>query len=196
MNNFKKRIIFITVIIVLVVIIAILIYYLLFKSVAEPTVNENVNGNLPYNPPINLNTNNAIPSAGEQVFVIPSQDETQVKVISQNFSEKYGSYSNQSDLENFSDLLSLSTSAMQSYLQNLIKTVDSESDDYYHGITTKTLKVAIINISDSSAETLVTTQRTETDESQNILNKVYYQDLKLNLIKSQDQWKVDGAWWQ
>lgn len=192
----QKRIIFIAIGIILIGLIILLIYWLLIKEKPAVPSNVNINKALPYNPPA-LNTNTGgFKTPTEKNIVIPSTDEIQIKTLSLNYSEKFGSYSNQSNLANFSDLMSLSTPSMQNYLNNLINIINSESDAYYHGITTKALNVQILNQSNNNAETKVTSQRQETDESQNILNRVFYQDLKLKLVKSNDQWLVDGAWWQ
>jgi hypothetical protein len=197
----QKRILLIAFIILLIILVLILIYYLFFQKSGgggEININANTNVALPYNPPLNGSTNAGFQAVlnTNQIITPPSTDEVQVKTLSINFSEKIGSYSNQSDLVNFDDLFNITTANMQNYLSSLIATVNSEDDSYYHGITTKSLKVEISDLTDNTAETVVTTQRVETNESQNILNKIFYQDLKLKIVKSQGQWLVDGAWWQ
>lgn len=192
-KRLKKILIIALVIFGLVLAIVLLLNYFKKPPTAVNQENENKNTNTAVTPPLdqNLNNNQAVGPI-EPVNL----DEATIKTVSLNFSERFGSYSNQSALENFSDLELMTTPALRNYLLTLKNQIDSENDAYYHGISTKAIKVEILNITENAAETMVSNQRVETNESQNIANKVTYQDLKLKLIKNNGQWLVDGAWWQ
>lgn len=198
MNKRQKKILIIALAILLIGLILLLLFLYLSQKSKKPAVtngNTNINSTLPYNPQI-TNANQGFKTP-EKALTTPDPNETQVSVLSKNFSERFGSYSNQSNSTSYLDDFALmATAGMQNYLNNFIKTITSENTSNYHGITTIALKVEIKNLGDEQAESLVTTQRTETNESQNITNKVYYQDLKLKIVKVNNQWLVDGAWWQ
>jgi len=176
--------------------IIVLIFFLTKKTAPSLPANENLNGALPNILPVNINGGQGLKAPEAVIAEPPSTDQTYLETLSLNYAEKLGSYSNQSNLANFLDLFDWSTNSMQSYLNNLIEGLNNESDDYYHGLTTKVLNVTINSLSSDLAETVMTTQRQETDESLNILNRITYPNLKLKLVKSGDQWLVDGAWWQ
>ena len=182
--------------VILIGLIVLLLFIFFFKQKEPAVVNANINKTFTYNPPFSEIKQNLNTASLAVLAVPPSADEVAVRVLSLNFSERFGSYSNQSDLANFSDLINITTATMQNYLDNLQKTIKAEDDSLYHGLTTKVLKVEVKNLNGDNAETLVSTQRQETNASQNIFNRISYQNLKLKLVKNNSQWLVDGAWWQ
>lgn len=115
------------------------------------------------------------------------------------FVERFGSFSNESDYENLRDLEVFMTVAMQNwtegYIKDKLKENELVSSDYY-GITTKALATKIIDfIADKEANISVSTQRQEsTGSTKN--SKVYYQDILLNLVKVENEWKIDAVYWQ
>ncbi len=198
MDKRQKKILIMAIAIILIGLIILLIYLYLSQKIKRPELingKGNVNAVLPFNPSVS-NTNGGFKTV-EKEIILPGTNETQVQVVSKNFSERFGSYSNQSNFDEYlNDLTMLTTTGMEDFLKNFIRPIQTENPSYYHGFSTKVLKVKIIDLKSETAETLVSTQRTETNESQNIVNKIYYQDLKLKIVKVNNQWLVDGAWWQ
>jgi len=120
--------------------------------------------------------------------------------IASSFAERFGSYSSQSEYQNLDDLESFMTVDMNSWVTGQYKgdleKAHPEFGDYY-GIVTKAISANMESKNDQfdQAVVMVKTQRQEFVGDLNTPN-VFYQNIKLELIKSADQWKVDGAYWQ
>lgn len=112
------------------------------------------------------------------------------------FIERYGSFSNQGNYENVTDLYPLMTAQMRreadAYVREL-KTIRSDTSVYY-GITTKSLSSSVSLSGSNRATVLVTTQRQESAGAGGG-TRIIYQDATLNLIKIGADWKVDSVKW-
>ncbi len=192
----RNKIIILVSVAVIILIIALLIWFF-SKSKSEPPIAGLVNTNQGVSGPSEL------PSAS---LVIPEYDASLVKdkeldaglrAIAFTFSERFGSYSNEGNFNNVESVNSIMTARMRAWVTNyLIQQGERQSDAVYYGITTKALSVNISKFDENSgrAEVIVTTQRQENlGSTENA--KVYYQDLKLDLVNSEQGWKVDSASW-
>jgi len=121
--------------------------------------------------------------------------ETDLRSIALIFAERFGSYSNQGNFSNLNELESLMTVKMKAYA-DILKSKSAASDIYY-GITTKALTVKIESFEEAAgrSEITVTTQRQES-KGTTLNPEIFYQDLKLQLVKTESGWKVDSATWQ
>lgn len=122
-----------------------------------------------------------------------------LKRLASAFAERFGSYSNQSDYGNISDLKIFMTQKMKSWADNYISQSREKKIDtsIYYGITTKSI-TSEVNKFDSDvglAEILVKTQRREATGTTNNFT-VFYQDIIINFIKETGAWKVNSAFWQ
>lgn len=114
------------------------------------------------------------------------------------FVERFGSYSNQGNLENLSDLLPVMGDSMKAWAQ---KQIDEQKNKpfqtVYHGVTTKSLQYTLSTYEDAKgvAEMKVSTQRKELIGSSTNA-RVYNQDIVIKLVKKDTAWVVDGAYWQ
>ena len=141
---------------------------------------------------INSNTNTAVSDPD-------TKTKNELRNLAMNFAEVWGSYSNQSDFENITDLKTLMTSKMSewadSYQKNAKK--NQPTSQIYYGITTKAISTALNSFNDSKgqAEFTVTCQRQESTGT--VANsKIFYQDIIINFAKESKVWKVAGAYWQ
>jgi len=111
------------------------------------------------------------------------------------FTERYGSYSTESNFSNFADVRSLITDR----LANQLRAVEGRgvTNTTYIGLVTKALQYTLVdeNNAQTSAMVKVRAQRQET-KGVSATPRVYYQDIKLSLIKIDDAWLVDQADWQ
>lgn len=116
--------------------------------------------------------------------------------LSRSFAERYGSYSNQSDFVNIKELYPFMTATLRAAMQELIndQSAVSATEEGYVGVTTRATGVRVISSSAARAEVLVATQRSESGQGQQ--DRVYYQNLKLNLVTEGGQWKVEEAEWE
>lgn len=114
------------------------------------------------------------------------------------FAERFGSYSNQSNFENLSDLMPFMSESMRSWAKEKINSAkNTPTPTLYKGTTTKAISHTVLGLDTEreTAEIRVTTQRKElVGTSANF--KVYNQDLLLNFVKEDGTWLVNSAVWQ
>lgn len=114
------------------------------------------------------------------------------------FVERFGSYSNQGNFENLSDLLPFMSDTMRVWAEKEIKKqMEKPFQELYRGVTTKALSYAVTRYEPEkkSAEMKITTQRKELIG--NTVNaRVYNQDVIVTLAHSDGVWLVDSAFWQ
>jgi len=119
--------------------------------------------------------------------------------IAMAFSERLGSYSNQSDYGNFTDLKIFMTPSMQSWVDLYIQDLKKKATDYntYFGITTTSLLSEVKSFDDKTgtADILVTTSRREsTDKIDG--GTAYMQKIRIGMLKVNGEWLVDNAYWE
>ncbi len=200
--NFKEiskrnRIIIIIFIVIVIAVIIGLIVWLFIKSRTQPT------SPLPTNVNQGLIIPMELPSASlgtPEVYISPIDDfelESELKAIAFTFAERFGSYSNEGNFSNIEAVNNLMTVRMKVWMDNYRYQQSSRtSDSIYFGVTTKALSININSFNEVSgqSEIIVTTQRQESrGNTENV--KVYYQDLKLNLVNIAESWKIDSAEW-
>lgn len=111
-----------------------------------------------------------------------------------NFAERFGTYSSDQPGENIKQLFGVCTTKMVNYLNQIAIDYQAKS---YTGVTTKSISYDLSDFADSQAEVLVHTQRQETRAiDSKLITETVYKDIKINLIKNDKQWLIDGAYWQ
>lgn len=136
----------------------------------------------------------------ERTVPILVSEEEQIKQASleslaQTFTERYGSYSGESDFGNVKDVLPLMSAAFAARSEAMIASGSSSSGGYY-GMTTNVLNVTVDAMDETAGVAVVSvnTQRVEaTGSAQN--TEVSYQTLVLDFVREDDAWKVDAANW-
>lgn len=114
------------------------------------------------------------------------------------FVERFGSYSNQGNFENLSDLLPFMSSSMRSWAEKRVaEQREQPFQELYRGVTTKALSYALSSYEpeEGRAEMQVSTQRRELIGS-TVNARVYNQDIVVKLVKDDGAWVVDSAFWQ
>jgi hypothetical protein len=114
------------------------------------------------------------------------------------FTERFGSFSNQTDFVNITDLKSAMTSSMAAWADKFIADAREQgTSTVYSGTTTRALTPTVEAFDEKAgtATVRVGTQRRQ-DASGTVAGEVYYQDIVLELIKVNGEWKVDSAEWQ
>lgn len=187
-----------------------IIYMYFFYKPARPNVSENEEENQIVDDS-NLNgkglkpnkTNNQPEVAVVEVEnKLPPKNEVNkedLKRMASSFAERYGSFSNQSNFGNISDLKVFMSSNMQAWADDYVKEEIAKKSDssIYYGVTSKAISQEIVNYdeADGSAEILVHTQREEATGTTSNISR-FQQDIKLMFIKERKAWKVNGAYWQ
>jgi len=205
----RRRIIILIIILLLLLIIAALIYLYLnyFQKQIIAPVNQNINISVPLAPTVIPPTtyNNpdvyVLADVENTAKTAPSSERTKQNIlfIASSFSERFGSYSNQSDFKNFDELTVFMTDQMNTWVTSYKEKLKNQYSDLnkYYALETKVISTQVNNLDDKTgkSEIMVKTQR---QEFNNTINnpRIFYQNLLLKLIKVNDEWKVDGAFWQ
>lgn len=189
---------------ILIVVIGVLVilglFYWLFLRESftpqSPTTKTNVN--VVALPPVTL-PNSTTVSATVPEASAEEKLRSSISRLAAAFAERYGSYSNQGNFDNLSDLESLMTEKMWAETENFIEQSKASAGDssVYFGITTKAISVNIASIDEGAGTAKITigTQRRESSGSMADSSAIKYEDLELFFLKVNDEWKVDTAKW-
>ena len=126
-------------------------------------------------------------------------NETDLEKRAKAFAERFGSYSNQSNYSNFSDLEIFMTKSFvewsKSYVEELRETAPSY--EVYYGISTRALTTELISFDEATgqAEINVLTERSESSADGGDLEP-YQQTILLEFNKLANDWLVDAAYWE
>jgi len=205
----RKKIIWL-IIILLLLIIAVLIYLFLtyFRQSSEVKTNLNANLNqagLPAQVPgPNVFNKPDLGVAAEiqglnQGKAVSETEKQNVLFVASSFVERFGSYSNQSNYKNLDELNVFMTASMQNWIIRYKEDLKKQNPDIntYYALETKAISTQVRSLDEKAGrgEILVKTQRQEFKNS--ITNpRIFYQDILLNLVKVDNQWKINGAYWQ
>jgi hypothetical protein len=120
--------------------------------------------------------------------------------IASSFSERFGSYSNQSNFSNINDLRIFMTANMQNWADKFIADQRAQDKDtsIYYGIITKSVTGELMDFDDDQGKAviLVKTRRREAISSTNNTTNVFDQNITVYFIKENGAWKIDNAVWQ
>ncbi len=120
--------------------------------------------------------------------------------MARSFAERFGSFSNQSNFSNITDLKMVMSEDMQSwadaYIEKNRKT--NLANDVYYGLTSKALSTEVEKFNDSKGEAVirVETRRREAMGTTNNASKLFSQEILITFIKENKAWRVDSAYWQ
>ena len=119
-----------------------------------------------------------------------------LEALARTFTERFGSFSNQNNYQNLSDIYVLETPDVQKWSATYLGKLRSENPPSgpYYGITTRVLNPEVKILDADNAEAVVSTQREETGADGT--SKIYYQNLELKFKRLNQQWLVDWVKWQ
>lgn len=190
----RNKIIIFSGIIFVVILLIILIIWLTSRDQQEPLT--------PPADPSKINIPVVLPqsSAVKTSPAVPPSEASlaaSLKSTAMSFTERFGSYSNEGNFNNLNDLRAVMTLKMNAWVDNYIASQQSAKNESYYGVTTIAISSKIVTLSKElgQADILVSTQRQATKGS-TINPRVTYQDLEIELVNTNDGWKVDSAQWQ
>ena len=200
-NNRKK--IGIALIILGLIIIALIIYFGFIKKDQEgPIVIETPIVETPLTPELDLGTPGDAPRtwqpnlSAEAVHIF---NETDLEKRAKAFAERFGSYSNQSNYSNFSDLEIFMTKSFADWSKSYAEQLRASAPSYetYYGITTRALTTEVLSFNEVSGEAKinVSTERNESSVNGGDLEP-YQQEITLEFNKVGTDWLVDAAYWE
>lgn len=116
-----------------------------------------------------------------------------IKNQTKNFVERFGSYSQEANFSNFDELLPVVTSNVASWLKSYPQQLKEKNGTDFVGVTTKVVTQKILSVSPTSATVMASAQQeiTRTGGTTRV-----YKDIKVNLVFANDEWLIDGAYWQ
>lgn len=114
--------------------------------------------------------------------------------VAKMFVERYGSYSNEANFQNLKDVLPLMTDSFAQKTNQFIEKLNPP--ETYYGVTTSVLIVKVEKMDDVAgiATILLNTQQ-EIAENSPQNTRIEYKEIRLELERVDDVWKVDSATW-
>ena len=117
------------------------------------------------------------------------QEQLYVRQLAGIFTERFATYSSQNNNQNITDVLNLATEKMGGWL----KSQGSADSTVYKGVTTEVIAGQVESLVDDTAQVRVDTRRLIEDlNGQKTENK----SATVKLVKSGEDWKVDGFYWE
>lgn len=119
--------------------------------------------------------------------------------IAASFAERFGSYSNQSDFSNLTDLQMFMTDKMSKWADSYIDDHRGKAGgEIYYGIITKAVAKETKDYNDAGEQVvvLIQTRRREFIGSSNNSSSAFNQNVTITFKKERGAWKVDSATWE
>lgn len=188
----KKLIVFVVLIVGGLLLIGVLLFNIYRQVRPEAAVNKSA--------PV---VNEPVVSSPEPVLT-PEQTarmkaEDEIRRLAIMFVERFGSYSNQSTLNNVTELTAMMSENMKAWAEkysgDLLKEFSAAKE--YKGISTRVISSAFQSFDPAKglSEVLVVAQREEVKGLKSEPN-VFYQQMFLTFRRFGEIWKLDGAYWQ
>lgn len=113
------------------------------------------------------------------------------------FAERLGSFSNQSDYGNVTDLKIYMTSTMKDWADKYVADLRAQkySGEYY-GILTVALTTKVLNYDEKAGKAKIEVMTERREGTADILGTAYLQKMTLELVKINNEWLVDSAFWE
>lgn len=137
----------------------------------------------------------SVPSGNTNVNRVSLPPDRQAIIfVARNFTERYGSGSNQNGGSNLIEAQLYGTTLFNNFLHTqAIQAQQAAADPVYHGTISKALAFQVLKQSATSATVLVSTQQTIITGS---VTTTATKDLLVDLQKIGSDWKVSGAVWK
>ena len=202
MDNNRKKIGIVLIILGLLIIALIIYFGFIKKDKDEPIVIEAPVVDLPLPTGDDLTSPGDLPRSWQPNLSAEAEhvfNQTDLEKRAKAFAERFGSYSNQSNYSNFSDLEIFMTKSFADWAKSYVEQLRESAPGYevYYGISTRALTTELISFDESSgrAEVNVLTERNESSANGGDLEP-YQQKILLRFNKLANDWLVDAAYWE
>lgn len=122
-----------------------------------------------------------------------AQKEVALKNRVKLFVERFGSYSPGANFANFDEIKPIVTPSVATWLEKYKKQLAEKQAPDFLGITTRVISQQIVSSDNTHASVIASTQREEISASG---SRLYYKDMLVKLVWQDNEWLVDGAYWQ
>ncbi|MFA5023968.1 MAG: hypothetical protein WC523_03380 [Patescibacteria group bacterium] len=195
------------IIIIGLIILLLIVYFGFFKKSSSPTVpstttEPTISGQLPTGPETASTTPGDKPRNYQKYNIAAEAahktNASDVAKMAMAFSERLGSYSNQSNYGNFTDLKIFMTDSFKDWADKYVETLKSQNAGVaYYGISTKAVTSEVKSFKEAAgtAEIIVTTQRRESTTTLGG-GEAYTQKITIGFVKVNGEWLVDNAYWE
>jgi len=208
----SKRLILLIIFLVLLLLITAILYWLLgnLKQAQQPVTNVNTSLDKiteplaqPQQPVFNNGDQNILSETQAltpDLVPLPTPTEqADILFTATAFAERFGSYSNQGEFSNLDDLEVFMTSSMSDWVKTYKQDLQIQYPDFntYYAIETKAISKEVVALDEAAGtgEILVKTQRQEFEND--IVNpRIFYQNIRLQITKVDNEWKINAAYWQ
>lgn len=192
----------------MLILLSVVIYVGFIRKSANPIIPEDhtkqVNINADAKDVNNTNTKDKIDKKTEnkqpEKILSKNNDFSQedIKDLAESFAERFGSYSNQSNFSNITDLEFFMTKKMKSWAQDYVSKQRQKKIDtsIYYGITTKAVFSEFVQNDPEKAVLIISTRRREAIGDSNNSSAVFKQNIRVVVLKESGIWKVDSAYWE
>lgn len=124
----------------------------------------------------------------------PAPQHATAPTVARIFVERFGSYSTDVDYANVTDVLPVVTDTLAARLQDIAEKARKTGDGDYYGVSTNVIKITTNSTSDTAATVTVKTQREEAFGTPGNTT-VRYQDIRVEFVKSGEDWLVNDFTW-
>lgn len=128
---------------------------------------------------------------------VQSTEEQDLQRIASSFTERYGSFSNQSDYTNFESLYAFMTTAFAQQTKNTVQQDRAKAHDntVYYGMTTKRTSVQTLAYDTNAGTARLSVQTLRHESVGSTTSRTYPESMTITMQKEHDVWKVSAAEW-
>ena len=119
-------------------------------------------------------------------------------ITAERFAERFGTFTNTENFQNFQNLKPYATSSMQDWMDNFVREQENAFIDQelvFYGISTKALVSTVLESRPERIELLINTEREEITDQSETAEKTY-QNILVEMEQVDDDWKVNYAQFQ
>ncbi len=201
----RTKLIIVLVILLLIVLLAYYIWSRLYAPVPVENVRD-IRQEQPAGQTGTLPTVSRTNNAGILADIVETQPvptaapatDTAATLFAASFAERFGSYSNQGNFENLDELKVLMTDSVQRWVDTYKQQLRARHGfNTYYGIETKGLSTTV-TAEDAAAGTATVVVQTQRQEFVGVdaAPRLFYQNIRLELVKQGTDWKVNGVYWE
>lgn len=177
-------------------IVIILVIYVIWLQFANNTVDNtivNTNTSVSVNSNLNVSTIDLTNTDVQPEEIVLEENLTMVR-LANIFTERYGSYTSESEFKNTLELKVYMTDSLEKWVDNYLATQPNQSaTEVYYSIVTKVISNKIISQDSDSGKVELITQRVETTGTE---EDTYYQNIDIELVNNNDIWLVNKITWR